>query len=254
MIGHARSAFSIDECVGRVVEENFVPSERYAGLLIEEIPNRQRLQVALAVYQRKLEADGRKLRYFFDAIVSKLAEEDLGELFHAISVDLRESSDEDTLRCVLQALSPECWSRIDEAARLRTENRIIQDLRDGRYLREADKCQAGAMATWSRSFWPYFTLKQEVMQTIIEKLRSTSVESQDYALMYCFGALDRVADKPPASLQTILAERLEAGDTRFKEALDASSLWFDGEWDERVKKAIESFQPRGIVPDEDIPF
>jgi len=178
VIGHARSAFSIDECVGHILEEGFVPDERYAGLLVKEIPGRQRLQVALTVYQRKLEADGEKLRYFFNAVIPELTEEESGELFHAVSTDLRESRDEDSLQCVLQALDPSYWSRIDETARLRTENRIIRNIRDGRHLRKSGKCQAGALATWSRDFWPNFTLKQELMQTLIEKLRSTSVESQ----------------------------------------------------------------------------
>lgn len=252
VIGHARSAFSIDECVGHILEEGFVPNERYAELIAEEIPTRQRLQVALTVYQRKSEGAGQRLRYFFNAIAPKLTEEELGELFHAVSTDLRESHDEDSLQCVLQALDPKYWPQIEEAARLRTENRIIRNLRDGRYLRKTGKCQGGALATWSRGLWPHFTLKQETMLTLVEKLRSTSIESQDYVLMYCFSSLDALADTPPPSLQRVLTDRLVAGDVRFKEAIEASSLWFD--WDEPLKKAIASFQPSNPVPDEDIPF
>lgn len=198
VIGHARSAFSIDECVGCILEEAFVPNLRYAGLIVEEIPNRQRLQVALTVYQRKLEGDGRQLRYFFDAVVPQLAEEEVRDLFRAISVDLRESHDEDSLRCVLQTLNPDFWTRIDETARLRTENRIIRILQDGRYVRKSNKCPTGATATWSTSFWRHFSLKQELMKTIIEKLRSTSTESQDYALQFCLHYIDSLADKPCA--------------------------------------------------------
>ena len=65
LIGGARSAFSVDEYVNRIVEENFVPHKRYADLLVEEIPARHRLQVALTVYQRKYESNGEKLKYFF---------------------------------------------------------------------------------------------------------------------------------------------------------------------------------------------
>lgn len=255
LIGHARSAFSVDECVGRIVEENFVPSDRYAALLVEEIPTRQLLQVALTVYQRKSEGNSPQLRYFFNAIIPKLAQEEVQELFDAISAELRESDDEGALRPMLQLLDPGYWPRIDEVARLRSENRLIRNLQDGRYVRKSNKCLAGALATWSRSFWPHFSLKREAIQVLIEKLRSASVESQDYVLMYCFNSLDGLAGKPPPTLQRVLAERLATGDSRFKDALDSSCLWQDKEWDERIQKARETFQPAEPVPEDDeVPF
>jgi hypothetical protein len=256
LIGHARTAFSIDECVGAIVEENFVPNDRYAALIVEKIPTRQRLQVALTVYQRKGEGDGTKLRYFFDALIPALTEEETPELFDAISEDLRESSDGETLRLVLQLLKPDYWPRLDEVARLRTENRLIRDLKEGRYVRKTEKCLAGAHATWSRGFWPHFTLKNEALGTLMTKLVSSSVESQDYILTFFFGYLDRLADKPPIDLEGILIESLEAGDIRFKRAMDSSRLWGNKLWDEDVRKAKESFQPAEPTPeeDDDVPF
>jgi uncharacterized protein (TIGR02391 family) len=163
LIGHARSAFSVDECFNRIVDENFVPNERYASLLVDEIPARQRLQVALVTYQRKSEVDSQNLRHFFKAIIPSLAEEEAQELFHAISAELRESSDEGTLRSVLQLLDPGFWPQLDEVARLRSENRLISNLQDGYYVRKAEKCLGGALATWSPPFWRYFTLKSEML-------------------------------------------------------------------------------------------
>ena len=156
---------------------------------------------------------------------------------------------------MLQLLNPNHWPRLDEAARLRTENRLIRNLQDGRYLRESYKRVAGALATWSGSFWTHFSLKREAMQTLVEKLRSSSAESQDYVLRFCFGWLGSLAEKPPFTLQSVLAERLTAGDIRFKEALDSSLLWEDEHWDERVRKARESFQSaEPAFDDGDIPF
>jgi hypothetical protein len=208
------------------------------------------------VYQRKGEGDGTKLRYFFDALIPALTEEETPELFDAISEDLRESSDGETLRLVLQLLKPDYWPRLDEVARLRTENRLIRDLKEGRYVRKTEKCLAGAHATWSRGFWPHFTLKNEALGTLMTKLVSSSVESQDYILTFFFGYLDRLADKPPIDLEGILIESLEAGDIRFKRAMDSSRLWGNKLWDEDVRKAKESFQPAEPTPeeDDDVPF
>jgi len=158
LLGHARASFSIDACVNRVVEPNFVPTERYAALLVEEIPTRQRRQVGLAVYHRKAEANGKALRFFFDAVVQRLTKEEAQSLFDAMSAELRESSDESVLRLVLQLLNPGHWTRLDEVARLRTENRLILNAQDGRYIRKSNKCSGGSLATWSRDFWPHFAL------------------------------------------------------------------------------------------------
>jgi uncharacterized protein (TIGR02391 family) len=260
VIGHARTAFSIDECVGQIVEENFVPTKRYADLLVEGIPPRQRLQVALAVYQRKGEAESTKLRYFFSALIERLSADDAQALFDAISIELRETSEEGVLRSVLQLLHPDYWPRLDEVARLRTENRLIRNVQEGRYVPNTDKCLGGALATWSTSFWQHFSMKRELFRAIMEKLESMSRESQDYAFHFCFMHLDSLTETPPAGFQRIVAEGLKVGDSRFKEALDNSILWEGRLWSERVQKAIAEFQPAEEVPepddfvDDDLPF
>jgi uncharacterized protein (TIGR02391 family) len=255
LIGHARAVFSIDECVGRILDKNFVSNERYATLLVEEIPARNRLQVALTVFHRKSEGDGEKLRYYFDAVIAKLSDEEGKELFQAISTELRESNDDESLRFVIQLLNPTYWPRIDEVARLRTENRLISNLEDGRYKRAFETCSGGALATWAQDdFWKYFSLKAEMLRILVEKLRSESVESQDYVLRFYFFSLDILAENPPFALQKILAERLKAGDSRFKDALDHSNLWGDERWNKEVQAARESFRAAEPPLDEDIPF
>jgi hypothetical protein len=240
--------------VNRVVDRNFVPNERYASLLVEEIPPRQRLQVALAVYRRKTEPEGKALRFFFDATIASLTPSDTDDLFAAVSQELRDDSDESNLRALLKLLNPQYWTRLHEAARLRTENRILQNARDGRYVVKTDKCLVGGLATWARDFLSHFSLRAELLHTFVEKLRSPIVESQDYVLRYFFFALDSLADSPPRLLENWLAERLKAGDQRVKDrmAFPWALTWT---WSEQVAKALESFQAAEQVPDDDeVPF
>ncbi len=255
LTGHARASFSLEEFVARVLEKNFVPNPQYAQLLVSEIPTRQRSKVALAVYQGKSDGDGRKLRYFFDAIIPNLSEPDAQELFSVISNELRQSNDERALLRTIQLLNPEYWLKIDEIARLRTENRIISDIQDGRFDRNSGKCLAGSLATWSTDLWAKFGLKSDAYRVVLMKLQSSSEESQDYALEFCFSMLDKLADRPSWQLLNFLVERLKAGDARFKRALDMWSLWEDQGWDSRLQKARESFQEAQLTPGEDdLPF
>jgi len=253
LIGHARASFSIDSCVNHIVEHNFVPTKRYAELLIEEIPIRQRLQVALAVFQRKNDVGEKNLRFFFDEVFQCLTPEDAQELFDAISAELRESDDDTDLISVLQIMRPEDWVKLDEMARLRTENRLIRNAQDGLYMRKSNKCTVGGMATWSLSFFPYFTLKKELLDVFVKKLNSSSAESQDYVLNYFFHSMEELADEPPYWLQHNLAKQLKLGDSRFEQVMGPFQFvkWT---WNEKVTKALESFKPSEPVSEDDVPF
>ena len=113
----------------------------------------------------------RSLNTSSDAVIQRLEEGDAQELFRAISEELRESDDDRTLRYVLQLLTPSYWPQLDEVARLRSENRLIVNLQDGRYIRTSEKCSAGGLTTWSKDFWPYFSLKEKVLRVLCGKLR-----------------------------------------------------------------------------------
>jgi uncharacterized protein (TIGR02391 family) len=243
VLGHARASFSLENCVSKIIEENFVPSERYAALLLEKIPSRHRLEVALAVYQRKGQAEGKRLRYFFQAIIVALSSDERQEFFGAVSEDLRETSDEVSLKYVLQIIDPDQWPTLSEVARLRSEHRIIRNLRDGRHQRSTNRCLGGSLATWSTAFWKYFTLKIEMVDVLIEKLGSWSMESQDYALVYMFDHIESLMESPPHRLQAVIAARLKAGDIRFKEAVDSPWSFQDSFWSDAVLKASAQFVP-----------
>lgn len=256
LIGHAKAAFSLDACVTRALEDSFVPNERYANLMVAEIPARERLQVALSVYRRKMEGDGEKLRYFLDALIPELSDDERSEYFAAISTELRETNEDSVVLTLLQALQPAHWLRIDELARIRIENRILKSVEDGRYDAQKRKCLAGAYATWATDFLQFFTLKDELAVVLVRKLRSSSRASQDYVFQFFFTHFDSLADKPPHALITVLTNGLKAGDVRFFHAIDSALLWKDKFWPNKLSEALHSFVPAQptIEDDDEVPF
>jgi hypothetical protein len=255
LLGQARDGFSIDECVARVLDENFVPDMRYAGLLVAEVPPRQRLQVALAVYRRKTDSDGTKLRYFFESLLDGMSQGEQVEFWQAVSAELRESNDDAALRALLQIANLTKWMLIDEAARIRTENRLIRNLNDGRYVAKTAKCTGGALATWSRGLWPQFVLRDKLVGTILEKLRSSSTDGQNYVLKFCFDQCIGLLATPPAILSSFVVEQLKAGDVRFKSALEITVDRDPPYWGEDVASAFRDFQAADPVEDDDdLPF
>jgi uncharacterized protein (TIGR02391 family) len=257
IIGHARAEFSLDTSVARILDKNFVPNVKYAELLLEEIPTRQRIQVALTVYQQKRSGDGEKLRFFFNAAIANLLPEEQLELFSAASRELRETTDDSVVRAALQCIHPDYWPRIDQIARMRVENRILQSINEGRYDVKRKNTSAGWLATWVTGFLRHFTLRDEVYYALLSKLRSKSKTEQDYVFEYFFGSIDSLREKPTDLLQSTIAEGLEVGDDRFRNAVESLWLWQDEQWSERVRTGLANFQsvrPASEIDDDEVPF
>lgn len=256
LLGQAKDAFSIDECVSRILEDIFVPEKRYVELLIAEIPPRQRLQVALGVFRRKSELKGTTQRAFFKSLLDILPESDQAALFEAISAELRVSRDDSDLRATLQLLTPDDWPRLSEVSRLRTENRLLRDLGKGSYSRDQQRCRAGAVATWSSDFWKHFSLRQAVVSTLIGKLRSSEQEEREYVLEFCWHHMLTLFDSPPISLQRAVADRLRLGDKRVYATIGLTLIIDEEEWGPAVSEAIKAYreQEPALDADDDVPF
>jgi uncharacterized protein (TIGR02391 family) len=255
LIDHARTSFSLDEAVSRALDENFVPNERYAGLVVDEIPQRQLLQVGLAVFERQGKGSHKRLPFFFQALLERLSPEDRGEFFAALSADLRDSSDDDSLRLVLQILRPEQWPELSEVARLRSENRLLRNFRDGGVNLETGKCSSGALATWSPQFWPQFTLKNELMDAAIDKLSSSRLEAQEFARQFALPHLPSLADKPSFRLQFAIANRIKGGDAVVYKAVKYGVIWTLDVWNKIVTNALTAYEhEQPPLEDDDIPF
>jgi len=266
VVDQSRSPFSLPVFVARVLDPDFVPKERYATLLVNEIPANRRLMTCREVFARRSEADGAKVIFFFAAILKAMTPEDVGELCEVISEDLRQTDDEDTIRFVLRVFPPDLWPRLDEVARLRIENKLIRSVADGKWVQRQNRCTGGALGTWSTNIIEHFTLRDDLWRALTDKLESSEIEQQDYVFKYFMHHADHCFDAPPVNLVLAVNRGLESGDSRFKEAaerwrFDAALESRESEhpWRKPFAPALASFTPAsGVreseITDEDIPF
>lgn len=256
-IDQAKAQFSRSDFLKRVLDPDFVPQERYAKLLVDEIPIGQRLEVFLDVYRAKETGKPEHLRHFFFVLLSQLSDDELKQVYEVISEELRTAEDETTIRLVIGSFDGSIWPHIDEAARLRIENRLIRSVREGRYNRQQDSCRGGALGTWSTRLLSYFSLKNEFLRAVADKLRSESAEEEDYIFRYLFGNLKSLADPMPPHIESIIRTKLKKGSGRFHEAMIFSCPWDTNTYTPELAKAIEEFQeaaqPFNAFED-DIPF
>ena len=72
IIDQSKTPFTRSDFLTRVFDPDFVPSDRYAQLLVEEIPGRQRLEVFREVWTARETGDGAQLEVFFRDFLARL--------------------------------------------------------------------------------------------------------------------------------------------------------------------------------------
>ncbi len=266
IIDHSKSPFDLDSYLERVFDPSFSESERYADLLVAEIPERKRWDTLLAVFRQK-EARGKhwtKLRYFFQSILKTLSSDEITSFCEVVSEELKTTHSDGSIVRILQTLPIDYWPRYEEIARIRTESKLIASINDGKYDRAQHRSTAGTMGTWATGLAGSFFLKDQLLSALCRKLGSSDEEEQDYVLALFASSFPELVETPSAHLRGVLRTGLAEGDVRFHRA-----LWFLSEdfgkqfpgWRKALGQTYDSFVERtsealidGGITDDEVPF
>lgn len=263
VVDQSRSPFSLPTFVARVLDTAFVPKERYAALLVDEIPAPKRLSVCLEVFARRQEADEVKLNVFFDAILRVMSDEEVGEFYEILSDELRQTDDDKTIRFVIRALPSDLWVKLSEISRLRIENKLIESAKEGKWVERQRRIAGGALGTWSGGILESFTLKEDLWRAVFIKLGSSDRAEQNYAFRFFLPHVEACFDAPPRPLISAVKRGLKAGDIRFKRAAASWQIGPDFEerdsndpWQKLFATELASFAeaPEVNSDDDDVPF
>jgi uncharacterized protein (TIGR02391 family) len=241
VIDQSKTPFTKSIFLSRVFDPYFVENDKYAELMASEIPARKRLDVMIDVFRKKEEGDGRKLRYFVKALLSKLSEEEIQELYKVISDELKDTGSEPAIRRTLQLFPIENWHRVDEISRLRIENRLLKSIEEGAYDGAKEKIYSGSLGTWAGKRTKYFTLKTEMLTAIIRKLAGGGYFEQDYIFGYLFDEIPKLTDKASFELVSAIRQGLKKGDSRFRDAL-LGYMWDEPCFFEELRKDFDGFK------------
>jgi uncharacterized protein (TIGR02391 family) len=261
LIGASRTPFTLQDYIARVLDKDFVANSRYAELLIDKLPPKFRLEVFHELFKRRAETDGGKLAVYFDALFKVLNDDERREVFATISDELATTGEEAAIRLVIHTVGPQAWPNLEELARLRVENKLLDSVRDGRFSIKKNRCESGALGTWTTSVLRNFSIAKQLSNVLIGKLESSDPSQHEYVYRYFLPHLDSIHTRPPKRLEALVIKRLQAGDARFHEALNSAYLsWEDGDWSEDVNLALRDFKPAEVpinpfnADDDDLPF
>ena len=270
IITQAKEPFVLEEWSKRVFDPDFVADQRYAKLLLSEVPPKKYVDAIITIYREKMSGDGEKLKYIFYPLIERMDADQRKDFLAVVSDELKTTQQELVIKMVLQILPAKFWEEINEAARLRIENKLIQSIKLGEVWSDR-KENPGWLATWSRSFIQYFVLRNEALSAIVEKLKGSEAE-QNYVAKFFMWELPNIVEKAPdwvresqrANLTSIIVRDVSDvfGSDMLREKLLEFISTFPPEWQKLIMNGLKPLENESSeyynqlikAQEEDIPF
>ena len=252
----SKEAFTLDNFLSSLSDPEFVESNRYAELLTAEIPVSRRADALGAVFQNRTAVNVRKLRHLISTLLSLLNEPQLAQYLATASDELRSATEDAGIRTALQMLTPELWPRVTEAARLRIENKLINDIRKGGIVGGKT---TGALGTWSNTFIKNFALRAEAADVLISKLEDPDGDIRHYVVKYFMSRFPEmlIEEKEIRRATRAISAAVEGGDPNVREGVIANVRQLPALWQsqlvEEMKKLTDAANP-AVVLDDGTPF
>lgn len=239
LLNASKEAFTIDGFVERVFDAEFVESERYAELIVAEVPKLRLGDALIALYRARRKSELRKLRFLVSKMLSALSPNQLSSFLAVVSEELRATSDDAAIRTALQMLTPDIWPSLDELPRLRIENKLISGIRMGEVLRSGKTTQP--LATWSNEFLKAFTLKNEAASAIISRLEDQDPDARHYAAKFFMRQLPDIAVTPGSTSRCIRAivSAVKSDDGNVRQALINWIRYYPPEWQSKLAEGLK---------------
>jgi hypothetical protein len=144
------------------------------------------------VYREKFNADIYNVGLIVRTLLGRLTEDQLKQYLAVVSDEVSTVTDEKEFRYNLHLMPPAFWQQLSEASRMRVENRVVRSINEGQFVNR--KIQRGALATWAREHFPYFTLEYQVGTAFIDKLEADDRTGKHYVVELFFQQLPVVVE------------------------------------------------------------
>ncbi len=258
IVDESKSPSTKTDFLARVFDPHFVENERYAKLLASQVPPKFRLEVLLEVFRKRETGDGKKLKFFVDAMLPLLTKEQRIEVYAAVSEELGFTDSESAIRTFLQIFPVDSLKHCAEDARLRTENRLLKAISEGAYIGKMGRCRAGAFGTWAGRRCNAFLQKDELVATLTGRLLTSNEEAQAYIFQYFWNELIQLMPVPSTRIIRVLKMQLKSGNKPVYDKLITEKEFGSSEWANPFEQELMSFKEREAeaesVAEDDIPF
>ncbi|MDP9700535.1 uncharacterized protein (TIGR02391 family) [Paenibacillus intestini] len=183
VIDNSKIQFELTMFLDRVFDKHFVCKPEYSDLLTDEIPKRQRTNVAIEVILRRKNENAilPNLRFFMYTLIQKMEDGEIRQVYNVISDELKYTSEFNDIQTILHIAPAKYWNLINKAVRIRIENMLFEDAKSGYYNIVDENCKKGALSTWIEpEHFRWFEENAGWSYMIVEKLQSTEEYERAY--------------------------------------------------------------------------
>ncbi|MGA2084788.1 MAG: TIGR02391 family protein [Terracidiphilus sp.] len=239
ILNASKESFTIETFFESISDPDFVESQRYAEILVAEIPANRRGDAIGALFSQRAGRELRKLRFLISTLLSLLSDIQLAEYLSAVSEELRTTQDASHIRSALQMLTPELWPKLAEVPRLRIENKLIRDVEHGEILSTGKV--TGVLGTWSARFGGRFALRSSFASVLVTKLEDTDRDDRKYVASYFFARLPEILTEEGDIKRAVraIASAIESGDTEIRDATITNVKQFPSNWQVLLVEALQ---------------
>ncbi len=241
IIERSEEPFSVSKFLESVFDPDFYRSQQYAELLVNRIPPNKRFDALILIYREKFRGDIYNVALVIKALIDQLTDEQIQQFVAIVSDELATIKDEKGFRYNLHLLPPKLWEQLHEVSRLRAENRVIKELKEGR----------GALTTWARDHFRYFKLKQQLSNVFLEKLQgSDPLGKLSVVKSYLSYLPDIFVDELSAKrCVRAISDSIRNGNIAVRNELVDDIFWLSEDWQnlfvENLKDLIDSEENSG---------
>jgi hypothetical protein len=154
-------------------------------------------------------------------------------------------------------LTPELWPKLSETARLRIENKLIREIKQGKL--SASGKLSGGLGTWARRFLRRFALRTEGAEVLIDKLDGIDEDERRYVAKFFFASLPEILTDESEMKRAIraISDAIRMEDLAVRDATISSVRSFPTEWQEEFVEALKDItnpSKPGVVLNDGIPL
>ena len=182
----------IDDWIEFILDENFNNTEKYAKLVVSEIPEKKRYDVLVNVFRNRTKAISGNLNNLVQELLNSIKSEEYKEFIDNINNELLFCSDDDELRKFFSIYPPSKWNELIPLTKHKIENMVKKSLANAKmenvnhYDDESEyKCNSkGSLSTWAVSYVSIFENFNEILDVLGHKLGSEDVDERNFVFKY----------------------------------------------------------------------
>lgn len=228
LIDQSKLRFNEEDFLERIFDPYYVETKEYSDLLVQDIPKRQRANIAIQTILRRNKGKIYPLGYFLEALFDHLECAELSRVYKIISDELKTTTNNADIRYLVHICPAKYWTKIEQSVRIRTESILYSDFSKGTYDKTTEKCgEFGALATWiTPEHLESFGEQDKWTRQAVEMIQSEDTHVVEYIEHYFWSKICHInKDNISWSLMFYFKNGLDNNDQKIINKLKSQIIW-----------------------------